>query len=260
VLAKLKHYVFPENPLDGRTLSRVKRGIIHYAHTGGRSAIPPMQRWIRRHSFEFRHGRNGSSTRVRLSADDLTHLWVADEVLSENVYELDAVPFVPELVLDLGANIGLFTLLAAVRWPGAQFVCVEPHPVTFDHLCENLALNNVRATRLQCAVAASSGVQYLCNEGAVFQALTSQRSATPVWTVPPGSLLPVSPPLRTVIKMDIEGAEETVLGALAQPLPPACFIFIELHRGDTSIEWIKSWAAAHQFEFTQVRRRDDEPA
>lgn len=251
---QLKHFIFPENPVDRRALSRMKRGAIHYAHTGGWSAIPFVQRWIRRRAFEFRHG---ADTRVKISADDLTHLWVADEVLAEQVYELEAVPFTPDLVLDCGANIGLFTLLAAQRWPRAQFVCVEPHPTTFSFLSQNLALNSIQAVKLQCALGAQPELKFLCNDGAVFQAVSDEPSGVRALMVPFDSLLPRERELKLLIKMDIEGAEETALNALRQPLPETCFIFIELHRGDASLQWIRGWAATHNFEFTEVRRREE---
>jgi FkbM family methyltransferase len=256
VLEKLRYFVYPANPLDSRALSRVKRGMIHYAHTGGWSAIPRLQRWIRRHSFEFRHGTNGFCTRLKVSADDLTHLWVADEVLTEHVYSLNAVPFTPDLVLDLGANIGLFTLLAAQRWPNSHLVCVEPHPLTFDQLCKNLAANRVSAMRLQCAIADTTGIQFLCNEGAVFQALTEAENATPTLTMPLDALLPRAAK-NVLIKMDIEGAEQAALENARLLLPEQCFIFIEIHQGDESLAWMRRWASSHGFAFTEVRRREE---
>src|SRR6187455_1136694 len=67
VLKKLKHYVFPQNPLDGRALARLKRGAIHYAQVNSWWPWPPLQRWIRRQRFHFRHGANGSQTRLAIS-------------------------------------------------------------------------------------------------------------------------------------------------------------------------------------------------
>ena len=257
MLHKLKHYVFPENPLDTRMASRLKLGAIHYGQVQSWWPISPVQRWIRNHRFQFRHGRNGSTTRLRLSGADITHLWVANEVLLEGVYELEAVPFVPDVVLDLGANIGLFTLLAAQRWPGANLVCVEPHPTTFSFLCENLALNGVNAVKLQCAVDAEVGVKFLQNEGAVFQTLSKCASATPVMTLQLDSLIPARRDLKLLIKMDIEGSEVSVLDQLHSALPENTFVFIELHRGDESLRWVESWAAQNGFQFSPVRRRDE---
>ncbi len=257
MLHKLKHYVFPENPLDTRIVARFKRGAIHYAQVHSWWPVAPVQRWIRNHRFQFRHGQNGSTTRVTVSGADITHLWVADEVLLEGVYQLDAVPFTPDVVLDLGANIGLFTLLAARRWPQANLVCVEPHPTTFSFLCDNLALNSVNAVKLQCAVDADVGVKFLENDGAVFQTLSNRASATPVMTLQLDSLIPAKRDLKLLIKMDIEGSEVAVLDHLSAQLPENTFVFIELHRGDESLRWIQEWAERNAFRFSAVRRRDD---
>ena len=257
MLRKLKHYVFPENPLDDRVLARMKRGAIHYGQVHSWWPIPGVQRWIRNHRFEFRHGTNGSLLRVEVSGGDITHLWVADEVLLENVDQLDAVPFEPNLVLDLGANIGLFTLLAAKRWPQANLACVEPHPVTFSFLCDNLALNGVTAMKLQCALDARAGLRCLENEGAVFQALSNRMTGTRIMTVRLDSLLPIEPDVKLLIKMDIEGSEVAVLDDLRARLPEQTFIFIELHNGDESVQWIEQWAAQNGFQFLETRRREN---
>jgi FkbM family methyltransferase len=257
VLRKLKHYVFPENPLDDRILARMKRGVIHYGQVDSWWPIPGLQRWIRNHRFEFRHGANGNSMRVEVSGGDITHLWVADEVLIEHVYQLDAVPFEPTLVLDLGANIGLFTLLAAKRWPRANLACVEPHPTTFSFLSDNLALNGVTAMKLQCALDAQAGVKYLENEGAVFQTLSTRVTGTRIMTVRLDSLLPAEPDVKLLIKMDIEGSEVAVLNDLRACLPKQTFFFIELHNGEESLQWIRKWAVDNGFQFSETRRRDD---
>ena len=257
VLRQIKHYVFPENPLDDRVLARLKRGVINYGQVNSWWPIPPVQRWIRNHRFHFRHGHNGSATRVEVSGADITHLWVADEVLIERVYDLQHVPFTPDVVMDLGANIGLFTLLAAKRWPGAGFICVEPHPTTFSFLCDNLLLNGVQAMKLQCALDSEVSLKFLENDGAVFQTLCARTTGTPVMTLQLDALLPTREDARLVLKMDIEGSERAVLESLRRRLPEHCFIFIELHHGEESRKWIENWAVQNGFRFFAVRQRWD---
>ncbi len=256
MLEKIKHFVYPANPLDGRLSARLKRGAIHYAQVSSWWALPGLQRWVRDHRFEFRHGRNGDSTRVTVSGADLTHIWVADEVLIEGVYQLEAVPFAPDLVLDLGANIGLFTLLAARRWPKSNLVCVEPHPTTFSFLCDNLARNGVSATKLQCALDVTVGDRFMQNEGAVYQALAEGPTETHVMALRLDSILPQRSDLKLLIKMDIEGSETSVLEDLETELPEHTFIFLELHDGDESLRWIEKWAERRGFIFQEVRRRE----
>lgn len=68
------------------------------------------------------------------------------EVFQE-LHELDAFPESllndDGVVLDIGANIGLFTLLCHRRHPRAAYVCVEPDPIMFRLLQQNLNANGV---------------------------------------------------------------------------------------------------------------------
>lgn len=50
------------------------------------------------------------------------------EVVTEDIYRLKRLNFVPDLVFDIGANIGIFTRYARSLWPDVRIVAVEPHP------------------------------------------------------------------------------------------------------------------------------------
>jgi len=251
-------FFYPPNPIDPRAISRLKRGLVQYAQVNSRWALPVLQRWIRRQRFNF-VWRDCQHTRLlRVSGDDITHLWAAYEVLVEKVYDLSKVPFLPDVVIDLGANIGAFTLYASSYWPAATFICVEPHPITFSFLCDNLDNNGIGASKLQCAVDVGTELQFLGNEGAIYQKLskTEVAGAAKTLTLPFASLL-LTDKAKLLIKMDIEGSEREILSQLKTQLPEKCFVFIELHDGDSSLQWMDEWAAANGFVFVNVRRRDD---
>jgi len=48
-----------------------------------------------------------------------------------------------EVLYDVGANVGAYTLLAAVAVPSARVVSFEPSPANFAALCANVELNAV---------------------------------------------------------------------------------------------------------------------
>jgi FkbM family methyltransferase len=48
-----------------------------------------------------------------------------------------------DVLYDVGANVGAYTLVAAVAVPGARVVSFEPAPANFAALCANLELNAV---------------------------------------------------------------------------------------------------------------------
>lgn len=65
-----------------------------------------------------------------------------------------------EIVVDVGANLGIFAAFAATRAPGVRVVAYEPSPEVFPYLRRNLTasrLGNVEA--VQAAVAGEAGVR-----------------------------------------------------------------------------------------------------
>jgi FkbM family methyltransferase len=63
------------------------------------------------------------------------------------------------VIIDIGANIGIFTLYAARQAPQAKIVSVEPFPDTFKRLEELVDTNGLsgRVTTLNCAVSSRTG-------------------------------------------------------------------------------------------------------
>ena len=56
------------------------------------------------------------------------------EVVERDVYKLQSLVFPPEVIFDIGANLGIYTLYAHRRFPRATVVAVEPHPANFAFL------------------------------------------------------------------------------------------------------------------------------
>lgn len=73
-------------------------------------------------------------------------IWVRD------VYLADGFLAIPPnaLVVDLGANMGNFTLLALAHGPGVKVICVECSPVLVDRLEHSLAVNGWRERARIC--------------------------------------------------------------------------------------------------------------
>ena len=68
---------------------------------------------------------------------------VAEELLND-VYGLQNIAFQPEdIVIDVGAHVGLVSLYLAKRWPFLRIFAFEPHPVNHANFARNLRLNNV---------------------------------------------------------------------------------------------------------------------
>jgi FkbM family methyltransferase len=117
-----------------------------------------------------------------------------------------------DLFLDVGANIGSFTILAggAVK---AHVISVEPIPSTFQHLQANIRLNELDQIEVHCC-----GLSSTSGELAFTSLLdTMNRVALPGETLPTIKV-PVTTidallqgRLPKIIKIDVEGHELSVL-------------------------------------------------
>jgi FkbM family methyltransferase len=144
-----------------------------------------------------------------------------------------------ENFIDIGANIGLYSLLAARNLPeGRPIVAFEPDAGTVRRLRINLALNGV--TRVDVVEAAVSPAR---GEMSVFQAahsigLTSAYQRYESWTEQKVPTLPLAEALAErgiarigMLKIDIEGFEDQALLPYLDVMPPESwprYILIEV--------------------------------
>jgi FkbM family methyltransferase len=132
-------------------------------------------------------------------------------------------------VIDIGANIGIFTVLMAQAVGNRRVLAIEPTPAVARRLQHNISGNAVAANVIveQCAVGSESGsvtmsivsgMEEYSTVGELVLPNTAGRPATSV-TVPMHTLdeLVARHGLKpTLIKMDIEGSEMRALsGATA---------------------------------------------
>lgn len=125
-------------------------------------------------------------------------------------------------VVDAGANVGYYTLLAslAVGATGRVFA-FEPDPANFEYLQRNLKMNNCTNVHAeQIALSDSSGLfpfrrDRFRAEGHLVEKLRSSRGTIPVESVPLDEFFERHGlPAIQVIKLDIEGGEpKALLGA-----------------------------------------------
>ncbi len=128
-------------------------------------------------------------------------------------------------VADVGANVGLFTLLAAGQVGSTgQVYAIEPVPANADALERNLALNpltSVRVHRVAAGAAAGTTSLGLSTDepgsrrvsGDYTEGAPGAQVTVPV--VPLSNILSSAPRLR-VIKMDVEGTEPRALAGLTE--------------------------------------------
>ncbi len=156
-------------------------------------------------------------------------------------YERDkAMRFVASLqrdmvVWDVGANVGYYSLIAARHSPAGQVVAFEPVPRNLRYLRRHISLNQVRVEVVGAALGTEDGhASFSCGSTVGSGHLLEQPVADDAGTIQvdvrgPASLLAEGVPAPDVVKMDIEGAEASVLPALLEQLEATPVVFLALH-------------------------------
>lgn len=161
------------------------------------------------------------------------------EIYEARVYDRldDFIPTVGWTVFDVGANVGMFSLLQAQR--GAHVVAFEPNPDCFARCQKAISLNKLeeRIDVYNKAVGAQEGVGALT----VPYGLTPSGAITPsrAGTTPSGSGVDITT-LSTMcseqgmnhidlLKIDVEGAEVAVLEGATEILHCVERVLLEYH-------------------------------
>jgi FkbM family methyltransferase len=145
------------------------------------------------------------------------------------LYEPEVTAFFKSLitpgmtVVDIGANVGYYTLLAAhLSGPAGRVYAFEPDPLSYQYLSANIALNNCPSvTAVQSAVSnRAGGGRFVVDPDGVEGYLTEDDSrdvAIEVTNTSLDSFLEKEGwPDVGLIKLDVEGGEKRVLEGMRQ--------------------------------------------
>jgi len=163
------------------------------------------------------------------------------DVLDQFIRDLEP----EDVVWDIGANLGVFAAPAARRVTSGHVVAVEPFRPTADRLKENLALADVEANTT--VVAAALGDEFGDIELALERAELGTQTPSTTDDAPYTRIVPqrqgdylvqdLNHPSPTVLKVDVEGAEQDVLNGFLQALDETVRLaYIETHDDDSCIE------------------------
>jgi FkbM family methyltransferase len=134
-----------------------------------------------------------------------------------------------DTVIDIGANVGLFAILAArIVGPQGKVFAFEPASATFARLERNIKLNNFRnVTAINAAIGAANGEAQLClSDRSAYAALRQAIGGSPESS--PGVAATETVRVRALasvieefmldrvklLKLDCEGAEYDIFGGL----------------------------------------------
>jgi hypothetical protein len=65
--------------------------------------------------------------------------WVFRDVILDDEYGLECLPLSPRTILDVGANVGIFSLWAGANFPGAAIHSYEPNAALQQYLRDNIS-------------------------------------------------------------------------------------------------------------------------
>ena len=143
--------------------------------------------------------------------------------------------------LDVGANVGVYTLLAASKITSGSIYSIEALPKNYERLKENIVLNQFeRIQTYQLAVSDKEGmIELSLNDGDSTPSILGQNSGHKliVKTDMLDNILPNGTHL-TLAKMDVEGAELLVLKGAKSLLKNPVFVWILEILGTSAIELV----------------------
>jgi FkbM family methyltransferase len=194
----------------------------------------------------YRGGIPRAVSTFRLVDDPTLQFVAVDSQVLEQLYWAGEQGWEPELlpwwrafcqrsrsVLELGTNVGYFAVQGARAAPAARYVAVEPHPVSAQACRTHLALNGVPSVEVvEAAAVADAAVSSVPLLVPADQATTPTVAFLSPDTELPRNMVGDAPAVLDVpavdvrrlvegvdlIKMDVEGQEHVLLGAIRDHL------------------------------------------
>jgi FkbM family methyltransferase len=158
------------------------------------------------------------------------------EIWYEHQYEL-----LPEFcaaensyVVDVGGNVGFYAARQAARAYAGRVVVFEPSLSAFSRLRRNLAKNRlVNAVAVNVAVGASSGMVHFAERSRSINSRMVEQASSDTVDVPcvtlDAELARLGINRVSILKIDTEGAERSVLAGATEIVPQTERVVVELH-------------------------------
>ncbi len=203
-------------------------GMIRARLTGGEARV--SRREGDTGDFHIQVGKNAAH-QVRLDLGSLAELDSFEEIFVHGIYRLGKLPFRPSLVLDCGANIGLFASLCRMAFADARIFCWEPERANYARLGAQPLLQSSLVVAFQEAVSDCDAELPFSGSGLGGRiAAAGETAGERVRAIDLRSWLSRQPGEPTLVKIDIEGHEQRLIPSLAGAWPPDCALFLETHQ------------------------------
>jgi FkbM family methyltransferase len=139
-----------------------------------------------------------------------------------------------DLFVDVGANVGSYTLLACAA-RGARGICFEPVPATYRRLLDNIKLNDLggRVRALNIGLSDAPGeLRFTSGENCMNHVLAEgERPENPVMVAVSTLDIALEGEVPAVLKVDVEGFETSVIKGASRTLesPSLHSVIMELN-------------------------------
>jgi FkbM family methyltransferase len=159
---------------------------------------------------------------------------VATEIVT--TYRLQDLTFAPgDVVIDVGAHVGVVSCYLAKKWPGVELYAFEPVPANFARLKRNLGANGCHDAWLAC-VAVGADTQPITLYGdpntntGHYGAFDSGPVAIEAKRLSLVDLIEQTPISRiALLKLDCEGAEYEIIYGMGDLLGRVDHLIMEVH-------------------------------
>ncbi len=223
--------------------------------------------WVRGETtYKLRNGLRLTSRSFALDRGPLNDVWF-DQSYEPNAY---GIPFDwsrCKTIVDIGANIGVFTLFAAWKAPYSRIVAIEAEPSNAKCAQRNVLQNNLqnRVTVTSKAVGKANGTLelFLSTNNSGGNSMFEYAKGSPKITVPMVSLEHLFQEQKIescdYLKLDCEGAEYDILYALPEStMTKIQFMAIEYHHFSSESthqpEALRAFLEQRGFEVTKPKK------
>jgi FkbM family methyltransferase len=196
--------------------------------------------------------------RLTINPLDWSQTVIFEEVFLEAGYDLAKVKFVPQVVIDCGAHIGIFSLLAKSKFPSARVRAYEPNPRNIRLIRKQIARNRLDIDLVEAAISTETREDYFAGTNSHNGTLLHDKSSSvgyKVQVVDFPEALGVVKPKSLLLKMDVEGEERRILPALIPSLPRQTALFFETHDGEAGWREIESLLISNGFRVEIINSR-----
>lgn len=154
--------------------------------------------------------------KIILRASPVTDLQIAYEIFVLEVYQKpnEAPEISPQLIVDVGANVGYSVVYFADKYPDAKLVAFEPHPTNITLLDRHVEINALqsRVNIEKVAVSNCNSELFLTDAGGYSALVESNENENEYLPVKARDFFTwIGTRTVDLLKMDIEGGEYAIL-------------------------------------------------